>query len=84
MKIQETSEKIVCRFCNLHGGLEASMQIISEQFKKVGADPGNLSKEELREIIEALLQLLSGCKPTFIVEQERKEWHRWLKNTENT
>ena len=84
MRAIEASEKIVCRFCNLHGGLEAAMPIITDQFSKVGADFSNPSKEELKVIVERLLELLSGCKPPFIVEKERKMWQRWINNISYT
>jgi hypothetical protein len=84
MKAIEASDEIVCRFCNLNGGLEAAMPFIAYQFKKVGADFSNPTKEELREIVMGLLELLNGCKPSHVVDRERRIMFRWIEQIEDT
>lgn len=78
MKPLEASDEIVCRFCNLNGGLEAAMPFIAYQFKRVGADFSNPTKEELREIVYGLLRLLDGTKPPDVVARERKIMLQWI------
>jgi hypothetical protein len=78
MKPLEVSDEIVCRFCNLNGGLEAAMPFIAYQFKRVGADFSNPTKEELREIVYGLLRLLDGTKPPDVVARERKIMLQWI------
>lgn len=78
MKPLEASDEIVCRFCNLNGGLEAAMPFIAYQFKRVGADFSNPTKEELREIVCGLLRLLDGTKPPEVVARERKIMLQWI------
>ena len=78
MKPLEASDEIVCRFCNLNGGLEAAMPFIAYQFKRVGADFSNPTKEELREVVYGLLRLLDGTKPPDVVARERKIMLQWI------
>ncbi len=80
MRAVEASDEIVCRFCNLYGGLENAMPFIAYQFKKAGADFRNPTKENLRQVVDGLLQLLSGSNPTYIVERERRRMLKWLNN----
>jgi len=84
MKPIEASDEIICRFCNLNGGLEAAMPFIAFQFKKVGADFSNPTKQELREVVEGLLRLLKDSKPPHIVARERRVMLRWLEKVEDT
>ncbi|UCE38140.1 MAG: hypothetical protein JSW00_02575 [Thermoplasmata archaeon] len=84
MKAVEVSDEIVCRFCNLNGGLEAAMPFIAYQFKRVGADFSDPTKEQLKDIVEGLLALLVGCKPPDVVERERRIMLRWIDNIEPT
>ncbi len=84
MRAVEASDEIVCRFCNLNGGLEAAMPFIAYQFKRAGADFGNPTKDQLREIVEGLLRLLIDCKPTDVVERERRIMLRWIETIEPT
>ena len=78
MRAVEVSDEIVCRFCNLNGGLEAAMPFIAYQFKKVGADFSNPTKENLEEIVFGLLALLDGTKPPEVVARERRIMLGWL------
>lgn len=84
MRAVEASDEIVCRFCNLNGGLEAAMPFIAYQFKRVGADFSNPTKKELREIVEGLLRLLGDCKPPHVVQRERRVFLRWIEKIEDT
>ncbi|MEE9150375.1 MAG: hypothetical protein V3U20_00895 [Thermoplasmata archaeon] len=84
MKAIEASDEIVCRFCNLNGGLEAAMPFIAYQFKKVGADFSNPTKKELRTIVKGLLGLLDGCKPQYVVQRERRVMLGWIEKIEDT
>ena len=84
MKAIEVSDEIVCRFANLNGGLEAAMPFIAYQFKKVGADFSNPTKEELADIVDGLVALLTGSKPPEIVEREKRMMHRWIEKIEAT
>ena len=84
MKAIEASDEIVCRFCNLHGGLEAAMPFIAYQFKKVGADFSNPTKEQLREVVEGLLDLLKGYKPAYLVEREKRVMLGWINDIDDT
>ncbi len=84
MKPLEVSDEIVCRFCNLTGGLEAAMPFIAFQFKRVGADFSNPTKEELREIVYGLLRLLDGTKPPDVVARERKIMLQWIDKIDET
>jgi hypothetical protein len=84
MKAVEVSDEIVCRFCNLNGGLEAAMPFIAYQFKRVGADFSNPTKAELQDIVEGLLRLLIDCKPRDVVEREKRVMLRWLESIEAT
>ena len=84
MKPLEASDEIVCRFCNLNGGLEAAMPFIAYQFKRVGADFSNPTKEELREIVYGLLRLLDGTKPPDVVARERKIMLHWIDRIDDT
>jgi hypothetical protein len=84
MKPVEASDEIVCRFCNLNGGLEAAMPFIAYQFKRVGADFTNPSKDELREIVYGLIRLLDGTKPPDVVARERKIMLGWIDKIDDT
>ncbi|UCE72861.1 MAG: hypothetical protein JSV56_07435 [Methanomassiliicoccales archaeon] len=84
MNAIEASDEIVCRFCNLHGGLEAAMPFIAYQFKRVGADFSNPTKDELREIVLGLLRLLDGSKSPDVVARERKVMLGWIEKIEDT
>lgn len=84
MKAIEASDEIVCRFCNLNGGLEAAMPFIAYQFKKVGADFSNPTKQELRTIVEGLLRLLTDCKPPHVVRRERRVMLGWVDKIADT
>jgi hypothetical protein len=84
MKPVEASDEIVCRFCNLNGGLEAAMPFIAYQFKRVGADFSNPSKNELREIVYGLIRLLDGTKPPDVVARERKIMLAWIDKIDDT
>jgi hypothetical protein len=84
MKPVEASDEIVCRFCNLNGGLEAAMPFIAYQFKRVGADFTNPSKDELREIVYGLIRLLDGTKPPDVVARERKIMLGWIDKIDST
>ena len=84
MKPVEASDEIVCRFCNLNGGLEAAMPFIAYQFKRVGADFTNPSKDELREIVDGLIRLLDGTKPPDVVARERKIMLGWIDKIDRT
>lgn len=84
MKAVEASDEIICRFCNLYGGLEAAMPFIVHQFKKVGADFRNPTKDELAEIVDGLIGLLSDFTPQYIVDRERRVMLRWVKSIEPT
>ena len=78
MKALEASDEIVCRFCNLHGGLEAAMPFIAYQFKKAGADFSNPTKAELKKVVDGLIELLSGYKPTYLVVSEKRVILKWV------
>jgi hypothetical protein len=84
MKPVEASDEIVCRFCNLNGGLEAAMPFIAYQFKRVGADFSNPSKDELKEIVYGLIRLLDGTKPPDVVARERKIMLAWIDKIDDT
>ncbi len=84
MKAIEASDEIVCRFCNLNGGLEAAMPFIAYLFKKVGADFSNPTKDELKEIVMGLLKLLSDCKPPHVVQREKRVMLGWIDKIEDT
>jgi hypothetical protein len=84
MRAIEASDEIVCRFCNLYGGLEAAMPFIAHQFKKAGADFRNPTREELMQVVEGLLRLLEDSSPTYIVDRERRIMLRWVRNIEPT
>ena len=84
MKSLEASDEIVCRFCNLNGGLEAAMPFIAYQFKRVGADFSNPTKEELKDIVYGLIRLLDGTKPPDVVARERKIMLQWIDKIDDT
>jgi len=84
MKSLEVSDEIVCRFCNLNGGLEAAMPFIAYQFKRVGADFSNPTKDELKEIVFGLIRLLDGTKPPDVVARERKIMLQWIDKIDDT
>jgi hypothetical protein len=84
MKPVEASDEIVCRFCNLNGGLEAAMPFIAYQFKRVGADFSNPSKDELKEIVYGLIRLLDGTKAPDVVARERKIMLAWIDKIDDT
>lgn len=84
MKPVEASDEIVCRFCNLNGGLEAAMPFIAYQFKRVGADFSNPSKNELKEIVYGLIRLLDGTKAPDVVARERKIMLAWIDKVDDT
>lgn len=80
MKAVEASDEILVRFCNLHGGLEAAMPYIAHQFRKIGADFSNPTKEELRIIVNELLKILAECNPSYVVDNERRVMQQWVRN----
>ncbi|UCF07265.1 MAG: hypothetical protein JSW28_06325 [Thermoplasmata archaeon] len=80
MKAIEASDEILCRFCNLHGGLEAAMPFIAHQFRKYGADFSNPSKEDLLNITRELLRILSDCNPQYVVDRERRKMLGWIRS----
>ena len=84
MRPVEASDEIVCRFCNLNGGLEAAMPFIAYQFKRVGADFSNPSKDELKEIVYGLIRLLDGTKAPDVVARERKIMLAWIDKIDDT
>jgi hypothetical protein len=84
MKAVEASDEIVCRFAILNGGLEAAMPFIAYQFKRAGADFSDPTKEQLRDIVEGLIRLLTDCKPSDVVERERRIMLRWIDRIEPT
>ncbi len=80
MKAVEVSDEIMYRFCNLHGGLEAAMPYIAHQFKKIGADFSNPTKEELSLIANELIKILADCNPRFVVDRERRAMLKWIRS----
>jgi hypothetical protein len=82
MKAVEASDEILCRFCNLHGGLEAAMPFIAHQFRKFGADFSNPSKNELGLIVNELLKILADCNPRYVVDRERRGMQKWIRSIE--
>jgi hypothetical protein len=84
MKAVQASDEIVCRFAILNGGLEAAMPFIAYQFKRAGADFSDPTKEQLRDIVEGLIRLLTDCKPQDVVEREKRIMLRWIDRIEPT
>ena len=84
MNAVEASDQIVVRFCSLHGGLEAGMPFVVHQFKKIGADFSNPSKEELKMIVLALIRLLRDYKSPDVVDREKRLMLRWVNSIEPT
>ena len=75
----EATDEIISIFCELHGGVEAAMPMIANQFKKANVDFANPTKEGLTKVASGLVGLTKFLKGEAIAEMERKRFDYLIK-----
>lgn len=75
----EASDEMISIFCELHGGVEAAMPMIANQFKKENVDFANPTKQDLKKVASGLVGLTEFLKGKAIAEKERKRFEYLIK-----
>ena len=73
---KDVLKEIVADYCIVHGGQDRAMPIINHQFKQVGANINNPTKEQLLQVIERLTQVTKSFKGDEIAREERSKYLR--------
>ena len=78
-KILEVEDKIMMRYCELHGGLETAMPMVRKQFDKLGIDFAKPTKEGLIKVVEELTQITTEFQGEEAARKEKSEYMKWIR-----
>ena len=78
-KILEVEDKIMMRYCELHGGLVDGMPVVRKQFEKLGIDFANPTKDELIKVVDELAKITENFQGEDAARKEKAEYMRWIR-----
>ncbi len=75
----EVEDEIIVTFCKYNGGMEFAMPIIRNQIEKLGFDFKNPTKDNMKDLVDALVDVTEKIIDVDIAKEERKVFKKILK-----
>lgn len=75
---KQIADEIFAAFCDLHGGVERGMPMISHQFKQANVDLANPTKQGLLIVLNKLIDLTTRVKGREVANLERQKFMRLI------
>lgn len=76
---REAEDELIDSFCRIMGDMEFGMSIVRKQFKDMGVDFRNVTKNDLKELSRRLLIVMENFKGKGEVERAKKELYDIIK-----
>jgi hypothetical protein len=75
---KQVADEMIVSFCDLHGGVERGMPMISHQFKQANVDLTNPTKQGLTTVLNRLVDLTTRVKGREVANLERQKFMRLI------
>jgi small GTP-binding protein len=75
---KQVADEMIVSFCDLHGGVERGMPMISHQFKQANVDLTNPTKQGLTMALNKLVDLTTRVKGREVANLERQKFMRLI------
>jgi small GTP-binding protein len=75
---KQVADEMIVSFCDLHGGVERGMPMISHQFKQANVDLNSPTKQDLTVVLNRLVDLTTRVKGREVANLERQKFMRLI------